>query len=176
MPLSEDCDVFWEPSLKSSPSRFGLIDRRLSEGMDQGVCDLGASCSFADLSQNWMRSISHSFGSHLKLFLSERTVRGGIWEVRKECPKRFLGRKKSTCSPLFESIDSMFIAAAAWMWYRGEKGFYPPPFFWRVAIVSTLTGFYLITLRINWGPLIYEDSIGDDKVYIFYRCAHSLRL
>ena len=42
--------------------------------------------------------------------------------------------------------------------------------------MSTLTGFDLITLRINWGPLIFEDSIGDDKVYIFYRCAHSLRL
>ena len=100
MPLSEDCDVFWEPSLKSSSNSFGLIDRRLSEGMDQGVCDLGASCSFVDLSKKWMRSISRSFGSHLKLFLSERIVRGGIWEVRKECPKRFLGGKKSTCYSL----------------------------------------------------------------------------
>ena len=60
----------------------------------------GSSCSFADLSKKWMRSISHSFGSHLKLFLSERTVRGGIWEVRKGCAKRFLGGKKSTCSSL----------------------------------------------------------------------------
>ena len=51
MPLSEDCDMFWEPSLKSSPSSFGLIDKRFSEGMDQGVCDLGASCSFVDLSK-----------------------------------------------------------------------------------------------------------------------------
>ena len=127
MPLSEDCAVFWEPSLKSSPSSFGLIDRRLSEGMDQGVCDLGASCSFVDLSKKWMRSISRSFGSHLKLFLSERTVWGGIWEVRKECPKRILGRKKSTCSPLVREHRLHVHCCCRLDVVQGRKRVLPPP-------------------------------------------------
>ena len=129
MPLSEDCDVFWEPSLESSPSSFGLIDRRLSEGMDQGVCDLGASCSFVDLSKKWMRSISRSFGSHLKLLLSERTVWGGIWEVRKECPKCFLGGKKCTCSPLVREHRLHVHCCCRLDVVQGrKKGFYPPPY------------------------------------------------
>ena len=127
MPLSEDCDVFWEPSLKSSPSSFDLIDRRLSEGMDQGVCDLGASCSFVDLSKKWMRSISRSFGSHLKFFLSERTVRGGIWEVRKECPKRFLVRKKSTCSLLVREHRLHVHCCCRLYVVQGRKRVLPPP-------------------------------------------------
>ena len=125
MPLSEDCDVFWEPSLKSSPSSFGLIDRRLSEGMDQGVCDLGASCSFVDLSKKWMWSISRSFGSHLRLFLSKRTVWGGIWEVRKECPKRFLGGKKSTCSRASTPCSFLLPLGCG---TGVKKGSTPPPF------------------------------------------------
>ena len=97
----------------------------------------------------------------------------GLW---RGSPMSFLGGKKSTCSPLYQTTDFMFIAAAAECGRGVRKGFYPlpvpwvaerrqspprtpsavapctgrhsppPPLFWRVAIVSTPTSFHLITL------------------------------